>query len=131
MAVEIPNFFEAGGLFDGKSPVTLSADGNPIVSAEGFQPWDPTTSSGTPKGGFTRIASGNYLLKADRSFDGGEVLVSLTPYIGTAPMPVIGAIVINDGQITVKDVAAVSPPLTSFAFYCAISRIKYGPNATT
>lgn len=130
MAIEIPNFFEAGGLFDGRSPTVLAT--TPIVSAEGFLPFDPATSPGTPIGGFTRIASGNYLLKTVQSFDGEEVIALAQNYAGApaAPAPLIGAAVLADGQITVKDVTTSAPPLVSFAFYLAILRIKYGPNVT-
>lgn len=66
MAIEIPNFFEAAGIFDGFAvPITP----NPILAQNGIQPFNPATTNADPVGGFTRLAVNNYLIRLTRAID--------------------------------------------------------------
>lgn len=86
MAIEIPNAFQAAGNFNGvAAPV-----GNPILSSNGFQPWNPNTNGADPAqvlGGFTRRGAGHYQLKTIDGCGPMDVVVAIHP----ASAPVTGA----------------------------------------
>lgn len=129
MAIQIPNFYEAAGIFDGR----LSAPDNPIVSAEGFLPIDAEATPSHPRGGFTRVATGVYVLGLERKIDALESVLLARfvagsaaapgPQIATAPTPF-------DGFMTVADQSAPEVPF-NYVFYFTVLRIKTGPNATS
>jgi hypothetical protein len=91
-AIEIPNAFVAAGAFD---PANISGLTNPppggVLSQEGFQPFDPATTPAAPKGGFTKIQVGLYVLKLLEGLDTLEGNAILMPF---PPPPGGGA---NDG----------------------------------
>lgn len=91
MAIEMPNAFEAAGTFDGFDP---SANANPIYSSNGVQPFDPATTGGDPKGGFTRASLGQYLIKLVRPIDVLEsiCMVSCFPTTSTPVLLCISVI---------------------------------------
>lgn len=76
MAIEIANFFEAGGVFDGFDP-PVHPD-NPIFTSNGVLPFDPATTPADPVGGFTRLATANYLVQLVRKIDFREAIVLVT-----------------------------------------------------
>lgn len=128
-AIEIPNFFEAGGLFDGAA---APASGSPIIFAEGFQAYDPATTPLAPVGGFTRVLSGTYVLIMDQPIDGGEGCVFVQKFL-QPPLPNVAipaANIFQDGKIGVGDSANDAAEGIDFTFYVAVLRVKYGPNLT-
>lgn len=121
MAIEIPNFFEAGGLFSGFDP-PLAPFTTPIANARGIQPFDPAAGPGNIVGGFTREAAGAYVIGLVRSIDFLEALAIVTPFPGS---PLLGAVV-SEGQVGV-----VSNPVENDAnFYLHVMRISYGEDLT-
>jgi hypothetical protein len=70
MAIEFPNAIEAAGLFNG-----VPGGLGPMLSAQGFQPFDPTGTPALPKGGFTQLSQGGYLLKLMEGIDFLEGLI--------------------------------------------------------
>jgi hypothetical protein len=75
MSIEMPNFFEAAGWFDGFDP---PFNPNPIYSSNGVQPFNPATTEADPVGGFTRLNTAAYLIKLVRSIDVLEAIVMIT-----------------------------------------------------
>jgi len=90
MAIEMPNAFEAAGTFDGFDP---SINANPIFSSNGVKPFDPSTSSGDPKGGFTRIGTADYLLELVRAIDVLECVCMVSCFPGLKPVPLCISVV--------------------------------------
>lgn len=79
MAIEIPNCIHACGVFDGFDPPAL---GEAILTSNGIQPVNPATTPADPVGGFTRIATGIYLIGLVQAIDFREGLVHVTPLPG-------------------------------------------------
>jgi hypothetical protein len=135
MAIETPNVVEAAGIFDGKTVPTFP---NPILSSNGIQAYDPSTTSANPKGGFTLVAlsafSILYEIRMVNPIDGGEGIVLVTELAEnlSAQKCVPGAQIAPDGQINVRDKfnsgSDIENASVPFSFYMAVLRITYGPN---
>ena len=96
MAIEITNFFEAAGWFDGFSPPINPA--NPIFSSSGVQPLDPATNDNDPVGGFTRLGTSAYLIKLVRSIDILEAIVVITCFPTTQKLGRLCGAVVPEPQ---------------------------------
>lgn len=129
MAVEISNFFEMGGIFDGR----MVSPNSPIVSAEGVLPLDVNSTVSHPRGGFQKIATGTYVIGMERKIDGLEGILLATFIAGSMAAPganIACAPYSNlDGYILVSNPSNPEIP-ADYAFYLRVLRIKYGPNAT-
>jgi hypothetical protein len=83
MAIETPNNFLAAGVFNPDPNLVPSPPFvpglTPIESAEGFQPYDPSGTPLDPKGGFTKLAPGSYVLKLMEGIDPFEGVVFVDP----------------------------------------------------
>lgn len=129
MAIEIPNVFEAGGIFLGEDPVPPPFT-IPIVNAAGVQPFDPATSPLVPLGGFTRANPGVYLVRLIRSIDflEGIAIATCTASIFGDVCCQIGTPSGNnpdgDGQVGVFEATN-----TDVNFQMGVFRMSYGEDS--
>jgi len=133
MAIEIPNAIDAGGLFDGKLVPTFNP---PILSSNGIQPYDSSTTALLPKGGFTRVGGvapntlDYYHIKLVQPIDGLEgvpMVTKATDLAAGANNAIPAAIISPDGAVNVNDSHDIEGG-TDFSFSLMVFRIATGPN---
>ncbi len=132
MPIEIPNNFEAAGLFQPTFPGILG-DG-PIASSNGFRPYDPATTTLAPKGGFTATATGQYLLGLVDAIDPFEACALVQPVVGTTVIatsfivPRVAPFTVpTDGRTVGVHLNDTDDVATDTDFYVLVFRFATGP----
>lgn len=127
MTIQTPNLFVAGALVD---PAELPSD--PFLSSDGFQEFDPSGTPGNPLGGFTQLATGQYLMKMTQGLASGEGSLHASPLdsvftTGTLFPFIEGGNPEEDGQsigVLQTDVDGTTP--IEIAFTIAVFRFNTG-----
>ncbi len=100
MSIEMPNFFEAAGIFDGDDPPTNPS--NPIFASNGVLPFDPATTPSDLKGGFTRLDTAQYIVQLVRQIDSLEAVVFVTCFPSVKePLALCASLQTVDGRIAI------------------------------
>lgn len=121
MTIQTVSTIASSGIFDGIDPP--ATPNGPIINARGIQPYDPTTTPGAPRGGFTRLGVSNYLIKQLLGMDFFEGTVQITCMPGK-PNPGLCAIV-APGTETDVDVQVIGNGANDTLFYMTVNRLTY------
>lgn len=134
MSIEIPNFYEAAGVFDGRLAPTNPE--NPIFSSNGVLPFDPATTPGTPLGGFTRQAAGTYLIQLVQRIDFREGMVLVTAFPSSPAISPSGALLApvsddeTDGKVVIAGTDIDEVAAADMIFQMGVFRITTGLDGT-
>lgn len=136
MAIEIPNVLSAAGFFD---PSLLPDD--PILSARGFQAYNPATNPALPDfegvlGGFTRNGPGSYILKTIEGQDPAEAVAIPSPlsHLAAIAVPVgsaLGVGTLADGDSIVVAIEDFAGAEVDGPFTLTVVRFATGPQFTS
>lgn len=134
MSIEIPNFYEAAGVFDGRS--SPANPENPIFCSNGVLPFDPATTALNPVGGFTRQATGTYLIQLVQRIDFREGMVLCTAFPGSPAVLPMAALLApasddaTDGKLVVTGADPNEGALADMIFQLGVFRITTGLDGT-
>jgi hypothetical protein len=136
MALEFPNTLEAAGLFQPVVPDPPILGPDNIVSAQGFQAFDPAATTLVPKGGFTRTAAGEYLLGLLDGMDPLEGAALIQPVVG-APTVIPTSFIVprvapfanpTDGKTVGVHMKDLDDAAADQNFYAFVFRFATGPH---